>query len=547
MTRALGDSMVKACLFLLVAVAVAHDAPCAASSPGCSSKMQADATTLLQTGVRIGDELAPGHTDQEVQKHTYTDEATNPHKVSWMQEGMNTQQLKEKLIDNSKGKGRRDVLIQLSRFVNTLGNATKHLNSSNADNLNEVIKILRAVLYKSMNTDHTEDQKELNQAFAGITTCNTDLGKATTDNVTPLKNTMVTARSTHMTCRTEEARLETIKDGKWNEMLGHIAGISKPPSVTTWPVSPTYDTLVPYFSTGYAEWFVRQKQAFDTKNHAYVSANTNWTTSKARCDSDQTTFESDFCVYNAVLDTTCDNHDTCYISASSGANTTTARLEVTEAARKEAYKAGEEIVCRINALLANRAYSECDNLTVDTSNYSIVYPTADAKDSCVNEAEKPCSNTWKDTEYNGLPSNAPSTTCTPCQAPSATSLVSPGVYTTQYAHGRASLLPPGGPPVPSARLTINCDLTIGYDHCPTHHDACVITTSLTNWCVNAGAAYSFAPTLIFDNMHEYQTPGGTKYDCMQVNSDGSLQGFHYYGGSFWGAVAYTKESPLVCD
>ena len=139
------------------------------------------------------------------------------------------------------------------------------------------------------------------------------------------------------------------------------------------------------------------------------------------------------------------------------------------------------------------------------------------------------------------------TTCTPCQAPSATSLVSPGVYTTQYAHGRASLLPPGGPPVPSARLTINCDLTIGYDHCPTHHDACVITTSLTNWCVNAGAAYSFAPTLIFDNMHEYQTPGGTKYDCMQVNSDGSLQGFHYYGGSFWGAVAYTKESPLVCD
>jgi len=447
MTRALGDSMVKACLFLLVAVAVAHDAPCAASSPGCSSKMQADATTLLQTGVRIGDELAPGHTDQEVQKHTYTDEATNPHKVSWMQEGMNTQQLKEKLIDNSKGKGRRDVLIQLSRFVNTLGNATKHLNSSNADNLNEVIKILRAVLYKSMNTDHTEDQKELNQAFAGITTCNTDLGKATTDNVTPLKNTMVTARSTHMTCRTEEARLETIKDGKWNEMLGHIAGISKPPSVTTWPVSPTYDTLVPYFSTGYAEWFVRQKQAFDTKNHAYVSANTNWTTSKARCDSDQTTFESDFCVYNAVLDTTCDNHDTCYISASSGANTTTARLEVTEAARKEAYKAGEEIVCRINALLANRAYSECDNLTVDTSNYSIVYPTADAKDSCVNEAEKPCSNTWKDTEYNGLPSNAPSTTCTPCQAPSMAPTVAPTTQpiqavtfseplkTSDYAHG----------------------------------------------------------------------------------------------------------------
>jgi len=466
MTRALGDSMVKACLFLLVAVAVAHDAPCAASSPGCSSKMQADATTLLQTGVRIGDELAPGHTDQEVQKHTYTDEATNPHKVSWMQEGMNTQQLKEKLIDNSKGKGRRDVLIQLSRFVNTLGNATKHLNSSNADNLNEVIKILRAVLYKSMNTDHTEDQKELNQAFAGITTCNTDLGKATTDNVTPLKNTMVTARSTHMTCRTEEARLETIKDGKWNEMLGHIAGISKPPSVTTWPVSPTYDTLVPYFSTGYAEWFVRQKQAFDTKNHAYVSANTNWTTSKARCDSDQTTFESDFCVYNAVLDTTCDNHDTCYISASSGANTTTARLEVTEAARKEAYKAGEEIVCRINALLANRAYSECDNLTVDTSNYSIVYPTADAKDSCVNEAEKPCSNTWKDTEYNGLPSNAPSTTCTPCQAPSMAPTVAP---TTQ--------------PIQAGMCT--CDMSIDNDIDFVYIDGVDMTSSVSgdlgNW------------------------------------------------------------------
>jgi len=431
MTRALGDSMVKACLFLLVAVAVAHDAPCAASSPGCSSKMQADATTLLQTGVRIGDELAPGHTDQEVQKHTYTDEATNPHKVSWMQEGMNTQQLKEKLIDNSKGKGRRDVLIQLSRFVNTLGNATKHFNSSNADNLKEVITILRAVMYKSMNLDHTEDQTELNQAFAGITTCNTALGKAIIDIVEPNKNTMGTARSTHTTCRSEEGGLETIKVGKWNEMRTHIAGISTPPSVTPWPVTPTYDNLVPYFSTGYAEWFVRHKQAFDTKKNAYVTANTNWTTSKDRCDRAQTQFENDFCVYNAVLDTTCLDHNTCHISASSGASTTTARVEVTEAARKEAYKAGEEIVCRINALLANHAYSECDTLTVNTSNYSIVYPTADAKDSCVKEAEEPCSTTWVDTEYNGLPSNAPDTTCTPC--PSTAPTVAPTTGATSGA------------------------------------------------------------------------------------------------------------------
>jgi len=417
MTRALGDSMVKACLFLLVAVAVAHDAPCAASSPGCSSKMQADATTLLQTGVRIGDELAPGHTDQEVQKHTYTDEATNPHKVSWMQEGMNTQQLKEKLIDNSKGKGRRDVLIQLSRFVNTLGNATKHFNSSNADNLKEVIKILRAVMYKSMNTDHTEDQNELHQAFAGITTCNTDLATAITDNVTPKKSTMVTARSTHKTCRSEEAGLETIKTEKWDDVNTHMKHISEPEPVTAWPAVPTYDFLVTYFSTGYGQWLVTQKQAFDTKKNAYVSANTNWTTSKDRCDRDQTTFESNFCVYNSVLDTTCLGHDTCHTSASSGAITTTARVKITEAARKDAYKAGEEIVCRINALLANRAYSECDNLTVNTSNYSIVYPTADNKDSCVTEAEQPCSATWENTEYNGLPSNAPNKACTPCVAP----------------------------------------------------------------------------------------------------------------------------------
>jgi len=146
---------------------------------------------------------------------------------------------------------------------------------------------------------------------------------------------------------------------------------------------------------------------------------------KKSCDSDQTTFESNFCVYKSVLDVTCLNHDSCHTRASSGATTTKARVEGTEAARKDAYKAGEEIVCRINALLANRAYSECDNLTVNTSNYSIVYPTADAKDSCVTEAEKPCDKTWKDTEYNALPSNAPSTTCTPCQAPSMAPTVAP--------------------------------------------------------------------------------------------------------------------------
>jgi len=65
MTHAHSDSMVQACLFLLLAVAVADDATCAASSQGCPSKMQADANTLLQTGVRIGDELAPGRTDEE--------------------------------------------------------------------------------------------------------------------------------------------------------------------------------------------------------------------------------------------------------------------------------------------------------------------------------------------------------------------------------------------------------------------------------------------------------------------------------------------------
>jgi len=64
----------KACLFLLLAVAVADDATCSASSPGCPSKMQADANTPLQRRVRIGDELAPGRTDEE-EKNTHTDEA----------------------------------------------------------------------------------------------------------------------------------------------------------------------------------------------------------------------------------------------------------------------------------------------------------------------------------------------------------------------------------------------------------------------------------------------------------------------------------------
>jgi len=64
----------KACLFLLLAVAVADDATCSASSPGCPSKMQAEANTLLQSRVRIGDELAPGRTDEE-EKNTHTDKA----------------------------------------------------------------------------------------------------------------------------------------------------------------------------------------------------------------------------------------------------------------------------------------------------------------------------------------------------------------------------------------------------------------------------------------------------------------------------------------
>jgi len=419
MTPALSDFIVKACLFLLVAVAVADDATCAASSPGCPSKMQADANTLLQTGVRIGDELVE-------EKNADTDEATGPHKVSWMQEGMNTQQLKEKLIDNSKGKGRNDALIQLSRFVNTLGNATKHLTSSNADNLNEVINILRAVMYKSMNMDHTEDQNELNQAYAGITACNTNLDTATSGEVASLKRTMESARSTHMTCRTKEAELEKIKDEKWNEMLAHIAGIQKPEAPPDWPANPDYENLVPYFSSAYAEWLVTQKKEFDTKNNAYVSANTSWITRRETCNSNQTTFETDFCVYNSVLDTTCDDHDICYTSATSGADATTARVKVTEAARKEAYKAGEEIVCRINALLANHAYSKCDDLTVDTANYTIDYPTPDAKDSCVTEDESPCSDTWVDREYTEkLPINAPSKTCSPCQVPSTATTVAP--------------------------------------------------------------------------------------------------------------------------
>lgn len=406
MTPALSDFIVKACLFLLVAVAVADDATCAASSPGCPSKMQADANTLLQTGVRIGDELVE-------EKDTDTDEATSPHKVSWMQEGMNTQQLKEKLIDNSKGKGRNGALIQLSRFVNTLGNATKHL-SSNADNLKEVITILREAMYTSMNEDHTEDQEELNQAYAGITACNTDMHTATSDDVEPRRSTMKSARSTHTTCRTEEAHLETIKDGKWNDMRVHIDGIPKPEDPFEWPEVPDYENLVPYFSIGYAKWLVTQKKEFDTKNNAYVSANTSWTTQKETCNSNQATFESDFCKYDLVLNNTCSNHDTCYARATSDANTTKARVKVTEAARKEAYKAGEEIVCRINALLANHAYSKCKDLTVNTSNYTIVYPNPDAKDSCVTEDASPCSDTWVDREYTELPSNAPSKTCSPC-------------------------------------------------------------------------------------------------------------------------------------
>lgn len=271
-----------------------------------------------------------------------------------------------------------------------------------------------------MNADHTEDQNELNQAFAAMTTCNTDLGTATNDTVAPSKSTMVTARITHKTCRTEEARLETIKSEKWNDVETHIAVIPEPPPVKPFPEFRTYEAFVEFFESGFVKWLGQEVQGiggaglFDAKKDAYESAKTNWITRTDRCDSDQTMFERNFCAYNSALDTTCSTHDTCFTGANSSAITTKAWVQRTEAGRKDAYKAGEQIVCRINALLGNHDYSQCDNLTVNTSHYNIVYPTPDAKVSCITEPQAPCSTTWVDEEYNGLPEKARSTACTPC-------------------------------------------------------------------------------------------------------------------------------------
>ena len=97
-------------------------------------------------------------------------------------------------------------------------------------------------------------------------------------------------------------------------------------------------------------------------------------------------------------------------------------------------------------------------------------------------------------------------------------------------------------------MTIKCDMTIDYPFCPsTYEDGCDITATLTQWCVDQGATREdFTPTLIFDRMFEYQTPGGSKYDCMQVSNYGVLQGFHFYGTGLWGAVTYTLDTALTC-
>lgn len=305
----------------------------------------------------------------------------------------------------------------------------------------EIIEQMVGKMQKASDTEHAEDQAEVDRMRDIIQACTSD-ANASLAEVAAHNESVSSTRTAHAACRGNEALAKDAADlacVTYDSYRG--SKNNAPPPCMAVYLSADYVVTDDSAKKKLMESCLEEANSwvppFYTKYEDCKSKKAAHKINKTGCDSKQKAFEQAFCTYESKLEDTCDEQTSCREKAIIARNAAHDGVKKSETARKSDFAASRRLLCFLDVLNANNTHKEqtlqrCQNLDDQTSKYDITYPSIPPPTDCAKEATKPCDSNWTSQQYETQVwyKKANADTCQPCVLPATTTTTSTPTPTT---------------------------------------------------------------------------------------------------------------------
>lgn len=186
----------------------------------------------------------------------------------------------------------RETLKDMTSLASGLMTMTGARNLSLVE---DIFRMLNNTLVPGLKLAVSSAQTELDNAHEAIDTCNTDASTEESDINGDEKVAKDNAKAAHEACRTAEAGKLRVAEQEFTELENFRKNLD-PPEEDSDPVTEQiayYEAARTFFNTETPELIQFQDDS--------VAANASFDSQHRLCNSNQTQFESDFCVYRSAL------------------------------------------------------------------------------------------------------------------------------------------------------------------------------------------------------------------------------------------------------
>jgi len=312
---------------------------------------------------------------------------------------------------------------------------------SEAENI--ALKVIVEMVAKMQNASiiqHAEDLAEIDRMRDLIQNCSLDASAALRGHVATREQSMITARTSHATCRGEEG---VMKDGMELTCSKYDSSrkSSSPPSCLSTDLATDFvqatevvkrkqmeaclELVQGWLPPLYDKYSTCKLKTEDHENKTYD------------CNAKQHIFEQSFCSYDSKLEDVCDVQMNCRTSSIPARNKAYEGVKASEAARKADFSAGKRLLCFTDVLRANNTQKtetlqKCHGLSANTSEFDITYHSIPDAAACSKGRDKPCSNGWTTAEYETQAwyNKSKTASCQPCMQPTTTTTMTTTTSTT---------------------------------------------------------------------------------------------------------------------
>jgi len=395
----------KALITLLVfGSAAAHE--CASGDGRCDANKMGD--SMLQVGERLArDEPPVSNEDDEAELS----------KLSLL---LGSEQ-------ESHSTSTESILAMVQSLAEEDARGKLHSVNLTESIINKIIEQMEEKVIKVADTQHNQDQAEVNRMLGDVKKCKEtmeDKFNANPNGVNALKKSTETAKTALTTCKTDLVSKITDKETKCTAFTSFVKGLSnsKPDCVCSLPQTPSKDVLECIQDA--KNWGTSSEPEYIDKRDKCDAATTAMNDKHKACNTAQGTFESSFCSYGEKLTDTCSDYGTCYSEKSSAYTKNNDNVKVAETSRKAEYVAAKKVICFAGVLKAKAAakskdLKSCIDETHSTSHLDMSYPALPNQATCDISpvAIKPCDAAFIEAHYGAGVSwskKAPAATCVPC-------------------------------------------------------------------------------------------------------------------------------------